>query len=379
MGKFNLIALFLGSVVSASSSLVNNFVRLQSKNNIHPYQVHDKKSKDYVVKLLYSFENKPLILDLKGIKKDHYSLSINNSVIQDKLRRAIFSQYFIETLGGEVTKDQIDHVAFSPLHNKKGEIIGKSAFPEDSSEIILTAYYYWNKVDIKVIGLFSSLSDAVDDFGQIYNIEESAILTSTEEQPGGELKLKNTQEAHAVFREVLLQAVLSQNKQVTREMLNLIYFNDFQSDAFWYHTFLHKGKFSYVTGIFYGEKIRIALKILPTDPEQRRVNYYLFSHFNPWISNDYLTIPFISDDLLPASDPRITEAIRRALINYSVFRWYSIITADVAQQITFNIISSKGNNKIAAHNGRIWNITAVFRGVEFPMRVQEKESNNLLT
>lgn len=82
---------------------------------------------------------------------------------------------------------------------------------------------------------------------------------------------------------------------------------------------MHKGKFSYVTGIFYGEKIKIALKILPTDPEQRKVNYYLFSHFNPWISNDYLTIPFISDDLLPASDPRITKAIRRALINYSVF------------------------------------------------------------
>lgn len=159
-------------------------------------------------------------------------MSITNSVIQDKLRRAIFSQYFIERLGGEVTKEQIDHVAFSPLYNKKGEIIGKSAFPEDSSEIILTAYYYWNKVDIKVIGLFSSLRDAVDDFGQIYNIEESAILTSTEEQPGGELKLKNTQEAHAVFREVLLQAVLSQNKQVTREMLNLIYFNDFQSEVF---------------------------------------------------------------------------------------------------------------------------------------------------
>lgn len=64
-------------------------------------------------------------------------------------------------------------------------------------------------------------------------------------------------------------------------MLNLIYFNDFQSEVFWYHIFLHEGKFSYVTGIFYGEKIKIALKILPTDPEQRKVNYYLFSHFNP--------------------------------------------------------------------------------------------------
>lgn len=232
MGKFNLIALFLGSVVTASSSLVNPIVDLKRKDNINVQAVDHHKRKDYVVKLLYSFEKNPLILNLKGIPKDHYSLSITNSVIQDKLRRAIFSQYFIERLGGEVTKEQIDHVAFSPLHNKKGEIIGKSAFPEDGSEIILTAYYYFNKVDIKVIGLFSSLRDAVYDFGQIYNIEESAILTSTEEQPGGELKLKNTQEAHAVFREVLLQAVLSQNKQVTREMLNLIYFNDFQSEVF---------------------------------------------------------------------------------------------------------------------------------------------------
>lgn len=232
MNKFNLITLFLGGVVAGSSSLVNSFVALKGKDSINVQAVDHQKTKDYVVKLLYSFEKKPLILNLKGIPKDHDSLSITNSVIQNKLRQAIFSQYFIERLGGEVTKEQMDHVTFSPLHNKKGEIIGESAFPEDSSEIILTAYYYFNKVDIKVIGLFSSLRDAVGDFGQIYNIEESDILTSTEEQQGGELKLKNTEEAHATFRKVLFQAVLSQNKKITLEMLNLIYFNDFQSEVF---------------------------------------------------------------------------------------------------------------------------------------------------
>ena len=215
MGKFNLIALFLGSVVTASSSLVNPIVDLKRKDNINVQAVDHHKRKDYVVKLLYSFEKNPLILNLKGIPKDHDSLSITNSVIQDKLRQAIFSQYFIERLGGEVTKEQMNHVTFSPLHNEKGEIIGKSAFPEDSSAIILTAYYYFNKVDIKVIGLFSSFRDAVYDFGQIYNIEESNLTTYTEERRGGELKLKNTKEAHAVFRQVLFEAILSQNKKVT--------------------------------------------------------------------------------------------------------------------------------------------------------------------
>ena len=217
------------------------------------------------------------------------------------------------------------------------------------------------------------LIDNVQDGGRVYNIQESDLTTLTETKKGGELKLKNTKEAHVAFRKVLFGAVLSQNKKVTRDMLNLIYFNDFKSVIRTYHFFLHKGKLSYVTGSFRKTEIDIYLKILPSDSDQRKVNYYLFSQFNPRVSKHYLTIPFVSSESLPASDSRIAQEIRTALISYSIVRQDNIITDTVAQKITFNLISSKGHNNIATHDDRIYNIIAVFDNVEFCIKVKEKE------
>lgn len=157
-------------------------------------------------------------------------------------------------------------------------------------------------------------------------------------------------------------------------MLNLIYFNDFRSEMMTYHFFLHKGKLSYVTGSFRETEIDIYLKILLSNRDQRLINYYLFSHFNPLVSKYYLTIPFVSNESLPASDPRIAQKIRTALVNYSKVLQDHIITDTVAENITFDLISSKGYNNIAAHNDRIYNnIIAVFGNVEFRIKVKEKE------
>ena len=86
-----------------------------------------------------------------------------------------------------------------------------------------------------------------------------------------------------------------------------------------------------------------------------------------------MTIPFVSSESLPASDPRIAQEIRTALISYSIVRQDNIITDTVAENITFDLIPSKGYNNIAAHNDRIYNIIAVFDNVEFCIKVKEKE------
>ena len=296
MNNFSLITLLFGSVIAGSGSLVNNIVGLKDENNINDHSVDRAEAKDYTLQLLRLFTKKPLLLYLKGVKKDHYSLSITNSVIQNKLRKSLSLEYFKEDLGGgEVTKKQLDNLRFSPLKNKKGKIIGKTAFPADSSPIMLSTYYLGQKVDIRVIGLFSSLSNIIDNGGSVYNMRESDLTGLTEEKKGGELKLKNTKEAHTAFRKVLFNTILSQNKKITLEMLNLLYFGDFKTLAFRYYFFLHRGRISHVGGTFYGEEeIIIYLKILPTDSTERKINYYLFSHFNPLVSNDYLTIPFVS-------------------------------------------------------------------------------------
>lgn len=297
MNRFNLITLISGSVIAGSSSLVSSVVGLKGKDSISYHSTYREEAKDYTLQLLRLFTKKPLLLYLKGFKKDRYSLAITNSVIQTKLRQAISLQYFKDELdGGEVTKKQMNNVRFSPLKNKKGKIIGKTAFPTDSSPIMLSTYYLGQKVDIRVIGLFSSLSHIIDNGGSVYNMRESDLTGLTEKKKGGELKLKNTKEAHTAFRKVLFNTILSQNKKVTLEMLNLLYFGDFKTLAFRYYFFLHRGRLSHVGGTFYGEEeIIIYLKILPADGTERKINYYLFGHFNPLVSNDYLTIPFVSN------------------------------------------------------------------------------------
>ena len=295
MNKFNLITLLTGSAIAGSGSLVSDVVGLK-KHTINAQPVGHEEEKDYTLQLLRLFTKKPLLLYLNGFKKDRYSLAITNSVIQTKLREAISSEYFSDDLhGGEVTKKQINNVRFSPLKNKKGEIIGKTSFPTDSSPIMLSTYYLGQRVDIRVIGLFSSLSHIIFNGGAVYNMRESDLTGLTEEKKGGELKLKNTKEAYTAFRKVLFNAILSQNKKVTLEMLNLLYFGDFKTLAFRYYFFLHKGRISHVGGTLYGEEeIFIYLKILPTDATERKINYYLFAHFNPLVSDDILTIPFVS-------------------------------------------------------------------------------------
>ena len=380
MNRFNLITLISGSVIAGSSSLVSSVVGLKGKDSISYHSTYREEAKDYTLQLLRLFTKKPLLLYLKGFKKDRYSLAITNSVIQTKLRQAISLQYFKDELdGGEVTKKQMNNVRFSPLKNKKGKIIGKTAFPTDSSPIMLSTYYLGQKVDIRVIGLFSSLSHIIDNGGSVYNMRESDLTGLTEKKKGGELKLKNTKEAHTAFRKVLFNTILSQNKKVTLEMLNLLYFGDFKTLAFRYYFFLHRGRLSHVGGTFYGEEeIIIYLKILPADGTERKINYYLFGHFNPLVSNDYLTIPFVSNKWLPASDPRIAREIRIALYNYSRSRGDGVISAVIAKRITFKIISGRGYNMIAASDHRTYNIIIVFDGVEFPIRVKEKESHQVI-